>query len=59
MKPQLDLWPVMHKPSTHAPIWETMSPEVRATLIASLARLIRKMIRPENLNKSQENSHEP
>ena len=58
MKPQLDLWLVMHKPPMHPQIWETTSPEVRATLIVSLARLIRKMIRPENLDKSQENSHE-
>jgi hypothetical protein len=58
MKPQMDLWPVLPTP-THPPVWETTSPEVRATLIASLARLIRKMIRPENLIKSQENSNEP
>jgi len=44
---QLALWPETEKPSHPGDIWEELDPERKATIIAILARLIRRAARPE------------
>jgi hypothetical protein len=51
---QLALWPEKEKLSPPREIWEDLDPERKATIIAILARLIRRAARP----RTQEDSHE-
>jgi hypothetical protein len=44
---QLGLWPETEKPPHPLDIWEDLDPEKKATIIAILARLIRRAARPE------------
>jgi hypothetical protein len=58
MKRQLDLWPVEREPLGRIPIWESVTPQERRTVISTLARLIIQAVHPQKVNKIQENSHE-
>jgi len=51
---QLTLWPEAERPPQPQDIWEDLDPERKATIIAILARLIRKTAHP----KTQEDKHE-
>jgi predicted Fe-S protein YdhL (DUF1289 family) len=51
---QLALWPGAERPPQELDIWQDLDPETKATVIATLARLIRKAARP----KTQEDNHE-
>ena len=51
---QLALWPETEKPPHLRDIWEDLDPERKATIIAILARLIRRAARPE----TKEDQHE-
>jgi hypothetical protein len=51
---QLALWPEAERPPQELDIWQDLDPETKATVIATLARLIRKAARPKN----QEDNHE-
>ena len=54
MHRQLALWPEAERPPQELDIWENLDPEKKATVIAILARLIRKAARP----KTQEDNYE-
>ena len=54
MPRQLALWPETEKPPHPRDIWEDLDPERKATIIAILARLIRRAARPE----TKEDPHE-
>jgi hypothetical protein len=51
---QLALWPEAERPPQELDIWQDLDPEKKATVIAILARLIRKAAR----RKNQEDNHE-
>ena len=57
VKRQLNLWPVQ-KPPQGPDIWEDLDHQERSTLIAVLARLISKMVYPDNLKETQEKKYE-
>ena len=54
MPRQLALWPETEKPSHPGDIWEELDPERKATIIAILARLIRRAAHPKNQEKTHE-----
>ena len=54
MQRQLALWPEAERPPQELDIWQDLDPETKATVIAILARVIRKAARPKN----QEDNHE-
>jgi hypothetical protein len=51
---QLALWPEAERPPQALDLWQDLDPETKATVIAILARVIRKAARPKN----QEDNHE-
>jgi hypothetical protein len=56
VRKQLELWPMSQSPSSSSKIWETISNRQKQDIIAALADLISKMVRPEDIEK--EGSHE-
>jgi hypothetical protein len=55
---QLEFWTPPQNTSQKPPIWDNLNPQHRAPLITSLARLISKMVQPQDLNETQEDNHE-
>ena len=58
MPTQLEFWPTARNISQKPAIWEDLDPEHKRALIIALARLISKMVQPENLSAAQEEKHE-
>ena len=59
MQEQLKLWPPLEDISRGPGVWETLTAEERARVMARLARVLGKTIHPEADNPIQENKHEP
>jgi len=57
VKRQLDFWPTVHSP-LQPQIWEGLTPEEQAMVIAALARLISKAVYPIDGSEIQETNHE-
>jgi hypothetical protein len=55
---QLEFWHAPHRPSQKMDIWEGLGHQERANIITALARLISKVVHPEDLEETQENKHE-
>ena len=51
---QLELLPLPSPPPEKPPLWERLSPEHRARLIATLARLMKKAVREETRRDTDE-----
>ncbi len=58
MQEQQQLWPPVEDIWREPRVWEALSPEERATVIARLVRLIIKTVCPATLDEIQENEHE-
>ena len=58
MHRQLEFWPTLESTQARPQVWEKLSAEQQANLIAALARLIRKAIYPEQNHEIQEKPHE-
>jgi hypothetical protein len=57
MHQQLSLWP--QKKSQQPDIWQNLTSNSKNDLIADLARLIAKAVRPPEKTQTQEGNHEP
>jgi len=55
---QLEFWPAPQRPPQSLKIWECLDHQQRGAVITVVARLISKMVHPENLSETQENKHE-
>jgi len=55
---QLEFWPAPQRPPQRTEIWEGLDQQQRGALIAALARVISKVVHPENLSETQEDKHE-
>jgi uncharacterized circularly permuted ATP-grasp superfamily protein len=55
----MDFWPPELELLRSTRVWEGLTSEERARVIATLARLIIKALHPEDVNKIQEKKHEP
>jgi hypothetical protein len=61
VKQQMDFWAVTTMPNrlVWPEVWERVTPEEQAMVIAALARLISKAVLQEHIKEIQEKSHEP
>jgi len=55
---QMDLWPALQEPSQTPEIWEPLNHQQKKDIITALANLISKMVCAEDINQTQEESHE-
>ena len=58
MQQQLDFWSNPQKTHQALDIWKGLDQQEQTTVIAALARLIRKAVYPETLNNTQEKKDE-
>jgi hypothetical protein len=56
---QLEFWPVVQGNPKRPPVWETLTPNQRMTLITRLARMIRRAVDLDTNQQIQEREHEP
>ena len=55
---QLQLWPGDRKTTEMMKVWQNLNQEDRATIVASLARLMVRVISSNNPSETQEDKHE-
>jgi hypothetical protein len=58
MQRQLTWWATSQPPAATAPIWEELGQLEQMRVIAALARLISKAMKPWNSNRCKEDDHE-
>ena len=58
MRRQLELWPTSLGPSQTPKIWETLTRQQKQNVITALADLISKTVCTENIDQTEEESHE-
>jgi hypothetical protein len=58
MRRQLELWPPSKEPSQIPEIWKTLTRQQKQEVLTALAGLINKLVRTEETDQNQEESHE-
>ena len=58
MRRQLELWPPSKEPSQIPKIWKTLKKKKKQEVLTALAGLINKLVRTEETDQNQEESHE-
>jgi hypothetical protein len=58
MRRQLELWPPSKEPSQIPKIWKTLTRQQKQEVLTALAGLINKLVRTEETDQNQEESHE-
>ena len=58
MQLQLDFWPEVQQPPPVPNIWQRLKPQDRVSAVATLARVISKMVGPRTEHRVKENKNE-
>ena len=58
MQHQMDFWPAARNALYEQPIWDSLSTEEQAEIIAQLARMIAQTVCPPSVEQTQEGNHE-